>query len=340
MKRCLYLAKKGLGKTYPNPMVGCVIVYKNKIIGEGWHQKAGEAHAEVVAINSVQNKENLKDATLYVSLEPCSHYGKTPPCSDLIIAYEIPDVIIAIPDNYDQVNGKGIQRLKAAGCRVQLNTCKAEAEHINRRFFTFNLKKRPFVVLKWAQTADCFVAPENQQVGKRIKISDQLSHQLTHKWRTEEQAILIGKNTALQDRPSLTARKWKGISPIKLIIDKKLEIPVHSPLFQDEVDCYVFTEGKENKENHPGILHRLDFSKAVIPQLLAACFKLKIQSILVEGGAQTLQGFIDEQLWDEARIFTSKHELGKGIAAPQIEARPTDNKQLHNDKLAIFRNDQ
>ena len=340
MTRCLYLAKKGLGKTYPNPMVGCVIVSDHQIIGEGWHQKAGEAHAEVNAIDSVPDKTKLKDSTLYVSLEPCSHFGKTPPCSDLIIKHQIPKVVIATPDNFDQVNGKGIQKLKDAGCQIELNICKEAAQNINRRFFTFNQKKRPYIVLKWAQTADRFIAPNDQQTGKRIKISDEFSHQITHRWRTEEQAILIGKNTALQDEPSLTARKWKGNSPIKLVIDRKLEIPTDSPMFQDDIDCYVFTEKDNQQKNHPANLCQVDFKKAIIPQILNSCYSLKIQSILVEGGAQTLQSFIDEQIWDEARIFTSNHKLKDGISAPEIKGSVLKSKQLHNDNLVILKNDQ
>lgn len=340
MNRCLYLAKKGLGNTYPNPMVGCVIVYKNQIIGEGWHQKAGEAHAEVHAINAVQDEEKLKDATLYVSLEPCSHYGKTPPCSDLIIEKGIKEVVIAVADNFEQVNGKGIQKLKDAGCQVHLHVAQETATKINRRFFTFNHAKRPYILLKWAQTADHFIAPTNQQKGKRIKISDEVSHQLAHKWRTEEQAILIGKNTALQDQPSLTARKWKGNSPIKLIIDKQLEIPHDSPLFQDEVTCHVFTHQKNQSIDHPATLHRLDFKKAVIPQILQVCLDLNIQSILVEGGAKTLQHFINAELWDEARIFTSNITLENGIQAPHIKGTIQKNIHLHQDNLVILKNDQ
>ena len=340
MNRCLYLAKKGIGKTYPNPVVGCVIVYKDQIIGEGWHQKAGEAHAEVNAINSVADQEQLKESTIYVSLEPCSHFGKTPPCSDLIINYQIPEGVIATTDNFDQVNGKGIQKLKDAGCQVELNICKEAAQNINRRFFTFHREKRPYIVLKWAQTADGFIAPDKQQTGKRFKISDEFSHQLTHKWLTEEQAILIGKNTALQDKPSLTARKWKGNSPIKLVIDRKLEIPTDSPLFRDDIDCYVFTEKDNQQKNHPANLCDVDFKKLIIPQILKICHSLNIQSILVEGGTQTLQSFIDDQVWDEARIFTSSHKLKEGTSAPEIKGSVMKSKPLHNDNLVILKNDQ
>ena len=340
MNRCLYLAKKGLGKTYPNPMVGCVIVYDDQIIGEGWHHKAGEAHAEVNALASVSDKEKLKYSTLYVSLEPCSHFGKTPPCSDLIIKHQIPKVVIATTDNFDLVNGKGIQKLKNAGCQVELNFCKRAAQDINCRFFTFNKEKRPYIILKWAQTADRFIAPKKQQPGRRIKISDEFSHQLTHKWRTEEQAILIGKNTALQDEPSLTARKWKGNSPIKLIIDRKLQIPTDSPLFCDDIDAYIFTEKNNQQKNHPANLYTVNFKKAIIPQILKICYSLKIQSILVEGGAQTLQCFIDNLIWDEARIFTSHHKLTEGIKAPEIKGSIIKSKPLNNDNLVIFKNDQ
>jgi len=338
MNRCLYLAKKGIGKTYPNPVVGCVIVHEDQIIGEGWHQQAGEAHAEVNAINQVSDQEKLKESTLYVSLEPCSHYGKTPPCSDLIIKHQIPKVVIAVSDQFEQVNGKGIQRLEDAGCQVDINVLKEKAEKINRRFFTFHQKKRPYIVLKWAQTADKFIAPKNQETGKRLKISDTFSHQISHKWRTEEQAILIGKNTALQDEPSLTARKWNGNSPIKLIIDRKLEIPTDLKLFQDKMDSYVFTEKAEQK-NHPAHLIAVDFKKSIIPQILNICHSLHIQSILVEGGARTIQGFIHANLWDEARIFTSYQTINSGIKAPNLRASLNKNLNLHLDNLTIYYND-
>lgn len=339
MNRCLYLAKKGLGTTYPNPMVGCVIVYDNRVIGEGWHQRSGDPHAEVNAINSVADKTLLKASTLYVNLEPCSHYGKTPPCADLIIKHKIPQVAIATTDNFERVNGKGIDKLKKAGIAVHLSLLQNEAQGLNKRFFTFNYLKRPYVILKWAQTADAFIATKHQETGKAFKISDKYSHQLAHKWRAEEQAILIGKNTALKDEPSLTTRNWKGSSPIKLVIDLNLEIPKEAKVFNNEA-CYVFADKRASNKKHPAHIHFIDRQKPVINQIMDFCYDKNIQSLLVEGGSKTHQSFIDMDIWDEARIFTSEDCLHEGIKSADLQGVQLTSMQLHQDNLVIIKNDQ
>ncbi len=340
MNRCLYLAKKGLGTTFPNPMVGCVIVHKDKVIGEGWHRRSGESHAEVKAINSVVNKDLLLSSTLYVSLEPCSHHGKTPPCSDLIIEHKIPEVVIASADDFEEVNGKGIAKLKKAGINVHLGIMQREARELNKRFFTFHQRKRPYVILKWAQTADGFIATMNQRTGEALKISDMFSHQIAHKWRAEEQAILVGKNTALKDKPSLTTRKWKGSSPIKLIIDPNLDIPENDKLFKDNGTSLVFADKRSSKVRDTANVYYIDLERNIIPQIMEVCHNKNIQSILVEGGAETHQSFIDDGTWDEARTFTSDKLLHEGIRSAEKKGKMLYSKQLHQDRLEIFQNDQ
>ena len=340
MNRCLYLAKKGLGTTYPNPMVGCVIVHKDKVIGEGWHRRSGEPHAEVNAIKSVADKDLLPSSTLYVSLEPCSHHGRTPPCSDLIIEHGIPEVVIASGDDFEEVNGKGIAKLEKAGIKVHLGIMQREARQLNKRFFTFHQRKRPYVILKWAQTADGFIAAADQRTGEAVKISDKFSHQIAHKWRAEEQAILIGKNTALNDRPSLTTRNWKGSSPIKLIIDPNLEIPENDKLFDGSGKSLVFADKRSSKVRETANVHYMDLERNIIPQIMEVCHEKNIQSVLVEGGAETHLSFMDDGTWDEARIFTSDKLLHKGVRSADKKGKLFYSKQLHQDRLEIFQNDQ
>lgn len=336
--RCIQLAKNGLGLTYPNPMVGSVIVFDDKIIGEGWHQKAGSAHAEVNAINSVKNKELLKKATIYINLEPCSHYGKTPPCSDLIIASKIPNVVIGNLDPNPQVSGRGIEKLKATGCSVQTGILENECTELNKRFFTFHNKKRPYIILKWAQTLDGFIAPApaERQERKPVWITNSYSRQLAHKLRAEEMSILVGTTTALQDNPSLTTRDWAGENPIRLVIDKDLKLLKSLSLFDETVQTIVFNE----KESHSAgkiIYVKINFNDLAM-EICRTLYQNSIQSVIIEGGSQTLQTFIDADLWDEAHIFEGKNTFNEGILAPKIKGKLLDEKQLINDQLYIYKN--
>ena len=250
IKRCIELAQNGLGTTYPNPMVGSVIVHKNKIIGEGWHKKSGEAHAEVNAINSVKDESLLKDATIYVSLEPCSHFGKTPPCSDLIIAKEIKRVVIGTMDPFAKVAGRGIKKLMDAGCEVKVGILEDECLELNKSFFTFLKKQRPYIILKWAQTEDGFIAPENREGKRPVWITNKYSGQLVHKWRSEEAAILVGTNTVLKDNPSLNVRKWTGKSPIRIVIDRELKTPDEFPILDGTQKTIMLCENKPVKSSN------------------------------------------------------------------------------------------
>lgn len=316
MQRAISLAVLGKGTVSPNPMVGCVIVHDNKIIGEGWHQKAGQPHAEVLAINSVQNQDLLKTATVYVTLEPCAHYGKTPPCADLLVEKQVQRVIIGCTDPNPQVAGKGIAKLEAAGITVQMSELESECLQINKRFFTFLIEKRPYIILKWAQTADGFISRKD---FNSKWISNPLSRQLVHKWRTEEDAILVGKNTALYDNPQLNARFWPGKSPLRIVIDHQLALSPDIKLFDNSIPTIVAnTKLEKSKRNTRWIqLPEEDF----IPQLLHFLHGIDIQSIIVEGGSKTLQDFIAQGLWDEAQVFESLQTFGKGIPAPNLSNR-------------------
>lgn len=342
IKRCIELAKNGFGRTYPNPMVGCVIVNDGKIIGEGWHQKAGEAHAEVNAINAVSDKSLLKKATLYVSLEPCSHHGRTPPCSDLIVYHGIPEVIIGSVDPNEKVAGKGIEKLRNGGCKVTVGVLEKECVELNARFFTYHLKKRPYIILKWAQTADGYIdrnrAVLNVDEAHPTWIANTYSRQLTHKWRTEEQAILVGTTTALKDNPSLTARDWKGNNPIRVILDRTLKIPSSYHVLDGTVKTLVIT-GKQVVSNHENIDYcMIDFSKNVAAQICEVLYENEIQSLIVEGGLQTLQTFISSGLWDEARIFTANITFGSGVKSPVMEGETIYRTGIKGDVLEIIRN--
>lgn len=333
VKRCMNLAKNGLGTTYPNPLVGCVIVCEGKIISEAWHQKAGNPHAEALAIQKVKNKEILKKSTLYVSLEPCAHYGKTPPCSDLIIDSKIPKVVIATIDPFSKVNGLGIQKLKNAGIDVNVGIQKEEALFLNKRFITFHQHKRPYVILKWAQTQNGYMASLD---GEQKWITNHYSKQLVHKWRTEEQAILVGTHTAKYDNPQLNARLYEGNQPIRVVIDRKLSLNKELNLFDHSQKTIVFTEQKKNSEFNLEYIV-LDFGHNLPKQILNELFKLNIQSLIVEGGKQTLQSFIDCELWDEAPIFTSNTIWKQGVLAPQINENLVETKRIGNDNLSIYK---
>jgi diaminohydroxyphosphoribosylaminopyrimidine deaminase / 5-amino-6-(5-phosphoribosylamino)uracil reductase len=336
MQRCLDLAKLGSGNVAPNPMVGCVIVHNDTIIGEGLHKKFGEPHAEVNAINSVPSEKQklLSSSTLYVNLEPCSHYGKTPPCADLIIAKKIPHVVIGISDPNPLVAGKGIEKLKAAGIRVTIGVLKEQCSELNNRFITFYEKKRPYIILKWAQTNDGFIAPVD---GKRLQISGKLSQQLVHKWRGEEPSILVGYNTALNDDPQLNVREWKGNNPARIVIDSKLELPKTLHLFDNTIPTVVFNEIADEKNENIELI-KIDFGDETVKSILSSLYNRKIQSVLVEGGAKTLLLFIKSGLWDEARVFISPNNLQAGIKAPHITNKEASTDKIGEDKLIIYKN--
>lgn len=341
MRRCLTLAKKGLGNTYPNPLVGCVIVYNDQIIGEGWHQKAGSPHAEVNAINSVKDPSKLKEATLYVNLEPCSHHGKTPPCSDLIIEKGIKKVVIGTVDPNPQVAGNGVQKLMHHCEEMDVGFLEDECEALNKRFFTFQRAKRPYVILKWAETQDGFIARKTQEIGKPTWITNPYSKQLVHKWRSEEQGILVGLNTALKDNPRLNTRLWEGKNPVRILIDENLESfssPVKLHLLDRQIKTIVFCDyPEENQENL--IFESIDFDKEVTAQIMTRLYEYDLQSVIVEGGQQTLQAFIDSDLWDEARVFKGASYFKKGIKAPDFQQKISNKKFIQKDELSIYYND-
>ncbi|GFD93020.1 riboflavin biosynthesis protein RibD [Alteromonas sp. KUL156] len=336
--RCLELAKKGIGTTRPNPSVGAVIVHNNKIIGEGFTSPYGGPHAEVNAINAVQNQELLKEATIYVTLEPCSHHGKTPPCADLIIEKGIPNIVIGCVDTNSLVAGKGIERLKKAGRNVIVGVCQKDCIEHHRRFFTIQNKKRPYIILKWAETKDGFIAPLKKDEQKPVWISNQYSQQLVHKWRSEEHAILVGTNTVIADNPSLTTRNWKGNNPMRIVIDKNLRIPSEVTVFDGNVKTIIVTEEKKEENQHV-IYEQIDFSFQVAEQICEVLYKHQIQSVIIEGGAKTLQTFIDANLWDEARVFIGDVVFGEGVKHPIFNAKLSSEEKIDNDTLRIYRND-
>ena len=320
IKRCIEIAKNGLGTTRPNPMVGCVIVHNNSIIAEGFTSKYGGNHAEVNAILSVKNKALLKQATLYVTLEPCSHYGKTPPCSDLIVEHNIPNVVIGCIDDNPEVAGKGIKKLMDAGCNVTVGILENECKTLHKRFFTFHNKKRPYIILKWAETANGFIAPETKDELKPVWITNEFSRQLVHKWRAEEQAILVGTNTVLQDNPSLTVRDWTGENPIRVVLDKNSTL---------SKDFNVF-----NKKAQTIAIQNIS-----VENICDVLYKNNINSVIIEGGLKTLQSFINENKWDEARVFIGQIEFDKGVKAPKFSGRLMSEKQIKDDTLKIYMND-
>ena len=339
MQRCLELAAQGAGAVSPNPMVGSVIVVNGRIIGEGYHSKYGGAHAEANAIEDIlarvdDAEQLLKNATLYVNLEPCAHFGKRPPCSDLIIRYRIPTVVIGCRDPFEMVNGKGIEKLKDAGVDVIENVLQIESLHLNRRFFTRIKKQRPYIILKWAQTSDGFFAPENR--SEQRWISSDLSRKLVHKWRAQEDAVLVGKNTAMIDDPQLNVREWQGRNPIRIVIDRYLQLPKSLNLFDQSQPTLVFNSLKTDVDKEIKFLELEDFDN-LLPELI--CYQLylmDIQSLIIEGGKQTLELFIKTGLWDEARIFTSNQNWGKGLTAPELTGKLASSEAVDSDNLQII----
>jgi diaminohydroxyphosphoribosylaminopyrimidine deaminase/5-amino-6-(5-phosphoribosylamino)uracil reductase len=337
MHRCIELARQAAGHVSPNPMVGAVLVHESRIIGEGYHRQYGQAHAEVNCIESVADadKDLVSASTLYVSLEPCAHFGKTPPCADLIIRNKIPTCIIGCRDPFKEVDGKGIEKLKAAGVNVKVGILEQECKELNKRFFTLHTLQRPYIILKWAQTADGFIAAAPQ--NSRLHISNEYSNRLVHKWRSEEAAILVGANTALLDNPELTTRLWPGRSPVRLVLDMSLRLPSSLKIFNNAARTIVFNSIKQ-EENGNVSYQQLNKGESVIRQVLNVLYELKIQSVLVEGGAKLLQSFIDENLWDEARIIGNRQlAISNGLPAPVInDTKKADEINLGSDSIAIF----
>ncbi len=337
IKRCIELAKNGLGTTYPNPMVGSVIVYNNEIIGEGWHRKSGEPHAEVNAINSVKDNSLLAKATIYVSLEPCNHYGKTPPCCDLIIKHKIPNVVVGAIDPNSKVSGTGIKRLQENGANVTIGVLEKECNELNKRFFTFHQKKLPYIILKWAESQDGFIAPLTKDKKEPVWISNEYSRQLVHKWRSEEQAILVGTKTVLDDNPKLDVRDWTGENPIRIVLDKSDRINQSYYVKDGQIKTIIITEQENLTFSENCIYENAIFDVKLTKTIADISYKYGIQSILIEGGKQTLQSFIDDNLWDEARVFIGNSHLKSGIKAPILNGN-FQVKTIKDDQLKLFFN--
>lgn len=340
IQRCFELAEKGSYYVAPNPRVGSVIVHEGKIIGEGFHRKYGEAHAEVNAVNSVKNKELLRESTIYVNLEPCAHFGKTPPCSDLIIAHQIPKVVIANIDPFKEVNGGGIARLRKNNIEVITGVLDKKGEELNKRFFTFHAKKRPYVILKWAETLDGFISRKPNDINfKNNWITNPQSKQLVHSWRAEETGILVGKNTVIADNPSLTCREVNGQSPTRIIIDRNLELKPSFKVFDQETKTIVLNAKKNAIEGNIEF-HQIEFDSYSVKHILSKLHELEIQSLIVEGGAFTLNQFISANLWDEARIFKGRKQFDQGIEAPKMKSSATKTEQIDTDILNTYRNNK
>jgi diaminohydroxyphosphoribosylaminopyrimidine deaminase/5-amino-6-(5-phosphoribosylamino)uracil reductase len=339
MRRCIELAMLAAGNVSPNPMVGAVIVNNAHIIGGGYHQHYGEAHAEVNAVNDVLGKfknaeELLQDSTLYVCLEPCIHFGKTPPCSDLIIRHKIPKVVIGCRDPFERVAGRGIEKLRDAGIEVTEGILKEECERLNKRFFTRIRRHRPYFILKWAETANGFFAPENNE---QRWITSHVSKTLSHRWRSEEDAVLIGKRTALIDNPQLTVRHWKGRNPKRIIIDRMLQLPGNLHVFDQSEPTIVFNSLKTETIGKIKYLELENFD--YLPQLIAyQLYILDIQSVIVEGGAKTLELFLNAGLWDEIRVFKGPQTWTSGIKAPVISDEPDEEYESGSDVLGVWYN--
>lgn len=334
IKRCIDLAKKATGNTYPNPLVGSVIVHNRMIIGEGYHKKAGEPHAEINAINSVKNPELLKESTIYVSLEPCAHFGKTPPCALKLREVGFKKVVIGILDSHDKVNGKGKKILKDAGIEVVSGVLEEECRELNKRFFTYHRKKRPYIILKWAESKDGFIDKDFQPT----KISNPVVNQWVHKLRAEENAILVGTKTALADNPSLTVRNVVGKNPVRILIDFDLKVPKTFNIYNNEATTLVFNQLRnEETEN----IHFIKITKEnFFEELIDKLYDFGIQSIIVEGGRQTLEQFLEKNLWDE--MFIIKNEnliLENGTPAPSFNGKPLKMKKIRDNVIEFYRNE-
>lgn len=337
IKRCFELAQKGFGKAAPNPLVGCIITRGNSVVAEGYHEEYGKAHAEVNAINALSNDFDFRDCTLYVNLEPCSHHGKTPPCTDLIISKKFKKVVICNTDTNPLVGGKGIEKLKKAGIEVETGVLEKEGRELNKRFFTFHEKKRPYIILKWAQTNDGFISKIGADEDESW-ISSEESKKLVHLWRAQEQAIMVGTNTATNDNPELTVRLVKGKNPVRVVIDKDLKLNPDSKIFNNAAETFVFTE-KDSPVSGDTTYFRIDFSKNILPQVLNKLAESNISSLIVEGGTTLLQSFIKENLWDEARVFVNPAKnFGIGIKAPHFDLSKAHQQKSGTDNLFQIKN--
>lgn len=339
MQRCLDLAQMGKGNVAPNPMVGAVLVYNGRIIGEGWHRKYGEAHAEVNCLESVaeDDKHLVPESTMYVSLEPCSHYGKTPPCAVRLVAEQVKKVVICNDDPFEKVDGRGLQILNTAGIETETAILKEKGEWLNRRFFCFHKQKRPYVILKWAQTENGYFAPYG---NRRYQLSNEYSARLVHKWRTEEAAIMVGTNTALADDPQLTARLWNGNQPLRIVIDRSLVLPNSLKLFDNNVETWVFNDKKDDVIGNVSYV-KVDFDDSLPGTILSELYKANIQSIIIEGGAKLLHSFIEKGLWDEARVITADATLSHGIAAPLLTNGSKEfDMRFGTDTLTLYVNNK
>lgn len=339
IERCFELASRGLGNVSPNPMVGCVIVFQDKIIGEGYHRKYGEAHAEVNAVNAVNDKELLKESTVYVSLEPCSHYGKTPPCAELLIKHQVKKVVVANIDPNPLVAGKGFKLLKDAGIEVISGVLEDKGKELNKRFFTYFEKKRPYIILKWAKTLDAFMDIDRSEPGNNQKywITNEKLKILVHKWRSQEDAIMIGTKTAINDNPQLNVRLWHGNQPLRIVLDEKAELSDKLNIFDKSSPTLVFTAMKN--ENQANLTYKqIDFCNNPIKAILDYLYEIKITSLIVEGGKELLLSFINQGIWDEARILTGNKTFGTGLKAPDIKGRILFREMIDNDTVEIIRN--
>ncbi len=339
MTRCLQLATLGKGYVAPNPMVGSVIVHKGRIIGEGFHRKCGEAHAEVNAINSVEDQSLLPDSTLYVNLEPCSHHGKTPPCSELIIKKRIPRVVIGHQDPYPEVSGRGIQMLREAGVEVVVNVLPDECRSLNKRFLTFIQEKRPYIILKWAESNDGYL-DYNRTPGdgnRAVQFSNFFMQASVHKMRAEESAVMVGTNTVLLDNPTLNVRSWSGHNPLRITIDKDLKIQESAILMDNSIPTLIFT-GQQTKLKDKKYC-KIDFNQSVLPQIMEELYQRKIQSLIVEGGSKLLESLISSALWDEAQIEIAGFSLGSGIKSPFLKGKLLDVQKCENSIISTYKND-
>ena len=331
MRRCIELASKNIGYTYPNPLVGSVVVCDNKIIGEGSHERYGESHAEVNAINSVKDKRLLKNSTLYVNLEPCNHYGKTPPCTEAIINNNIKKVVIGSQDPNKLVNGSGIEKLRSSGCNVSVGIMDKECDELNKRFFTYHKLKRPFIILKWAESNDGFISPiKSINTLKKVNwISGEDAKKLSHKWRSEEHSILVGVQTIIDDDPVLTTRFVKGRSPIRFVLDPNSRIPLDSRILSDTVKTIILSK-KENRLI-PNYTKAIEFDN--INLIIESLYKMNIQSIIVEGGTKTINHFLSNDLWDSIRVFKSSKNITDGIKSPDLDFSKFSKSEIGDDLL-------
>ncbi|HTB07540.1 MAG TPA: bifunctional diaminohydroxyphosphoribosylaminopyrimidine deaminase/5-amino-6-(5-phosphoribosylamino)uracil reductase RibD [Bacteroidia bacterium] len=337
MHRCFELAVRGLGRVAPNPMVGCVIVGDNGVIGEGSHEFFGGPHAEINALNSVENKADLQDATLYVNLEPCAHHGKTPPCADAIIASGIKNIVIGCADPNPEVKGKGIEKLTQAGCNVTTGVLEKDCQEVNKRFFVYHERNRPFIILKWAQTSDGFIDRKRTKEESPAKITQDEAEIMVHMWRAQEQAIMVGTHTVIMDNPKLNVRKAHGNSPTRIILDRTLRIPTNSNVFDKSAPTLIFTE-QQNISNNGVEYVSVPFDGKLLQNMLTELHKRGIQSVIIEGGEKLLKSFIDKDLWDEAKVFYSNKTLGEGVMAPSFPFPSKGEIRIGDDTLILYRN--